>query len=133
MYCALSWLFEQIKEYASQSPVCNLCCKHCGQWNLLIDTEAPSVEESIAIANNLTKIATSVTLLGGEPFLAPAIEDVCRIFSENNISVDLITNGQIYNQTVERIFSLENIKNIYISLDDGFYYPCRQYHDDGID
>lgn len=96
---------------------CNLCCKHCGQWNFLIDAEEPSGEENIIIANNLTKIATNVTLLGGEPFLAPAIEDVCRIFYENNISVDLITNGQIYNQTVERIFSLENVKNIYISLD----------------
>lgn len=62
------------------STKCNLNCKHCGEADYLKTASALGREEILSVAKNLSEIATSVTLLGGEPLLATALEEVADIF-----------------------------------------------------
>ena len=99
------------------SACCNLHCKHCGEWHLIENARQLDKKDIILIAENLSKIATRITLLGGEPFLAPGLENACRILEASNIPVDLITNGQICADSVRQILSMKNVEQILVSID----------------
>ena len=96
---------------------CNLCCKHCGEWPYMDKASQLDRDNILAIAKNISKIASHVMLLGGEPFLVAELDEVCDIFDKNGITVDFITNGQILNPQIEEIMSKDNIHSIYVSID----------------
>lgn len=96
---------------------CNLQCKHCGEQEFMKNSEKIERKDILNIAENLSQIANNVTLLGGEPLLVPNINEVCNIFIKNEVGVDLITNGQIYNQSIENMLKMENVGYIYVSID----------------
>jgi len=107
------------------SNCCNLNCKHCGERQQIDSASSLGEKDILTVAENLSEISTRITLLGGEPLLALALEDVLDIFSRNNISVSLITNGQIYNDFIENLLCRRNIDYIDVSID-----GIEKYNDD---
>lgn len=99
------------------STCCNLHCKHCGEWDIIKKAVPLAKTDLLVIAENLSKVATRVTLLGGEPFLVLGLEEACNVFLKKHIPVDLITNGQIYNDSVVQILSMKNVERILVSID----------------
>lgn len=95
---------------------CNLRCKHCGAINLLNETEKISCEERMIIADNISKFSDSVILVGGEPTIVPKLTSLLDVFEKENISVNMITNGQSPINKYEDILEY-HIGNITVSID----------------
>lgn len=97
------------------SSKCNLKCIHCGaNDNLQRTSSKTEKKEYLNIANNISKIANEVVLLGGEPLLLECINDVLKVFIQNQVDVSFITNGQCNSECFKGI---STINTAFISFD----------------
>lgn len=98
---------------------CNLFCKHCssnsGSNHKDTDIDDQSIE---LIANTLIQNKVfEVVIEGGEPFLYKNIIKILKLLSNNNIRLEVVTNGMLLtDEIIEKIKDL-NFNFIQISLD----------------
>lgn len=95
---------------------CNLCCKHCAAFYDMRENATLNKTEMLQIAENLAKIADSIVLVGGEPLLCPWIDDITKILYENDVQIDIISNGQLICGNIENIIR-NRIARIMVSVD----------------
>lgn len=107
---------------------CNLNCNYCYATEFKYSKNL-STEQCYKIIDNLAGIkAYDVTLEGGEPFTRNDILNIIEKIKNNNLFVDVLTNGLLINQNI--IHSLSNtldhrVDGLQISIDD--------YNGKGID
>lgn len=95
---------------------CNLKCKHCGAADCMDLVTLPKDSEIDIVLSNIGKIATSVTLVGGEPLLHTKIDYILARLSQQNIQISIITNGQFDPAIIDTILK-HNIANITVSIE----------------
>lgn len=100
------------------SKFCNLKCKMCNIVEANQDLEPFNPDKIEKIAKNLVKIGAGVVLLtGGEPFLRPDIDEIVRIFKQNNLDVRMQTAG-LYSKIDKIAKCVENgARDINVSID----------------
>jgi radical SAM protein with 4Fe4S-binding SPASM domain len=83
---------------------CNLRCKHCGSFAGSRRDDEMSLEENLAVADQLALLGCRrVTLSGGEPTLNPDWDRIGKRLADHCIKVNLISNGWHWNEShVER-------------------------------
>lgn len=100
--------------------LCNLNCKHC--YNKVVDKENTFFDY-----NNITKFIKNfdikeITLCGGEPFIFSKLPYAIEKIKENNIGINILTNGILVDSRVQQ--NLQEILDwkdtIQISCDDVF-------------
>ena len=96
---------------------CNLNCKHCGAIEKMVVSSELSIQEKVIIAENISEIASKVTLLGGEPLATAGVKDVINTFEKKDVLVEFITNGQFAYGDVKDILDCKNIITILVSLE----------------
>ena len=79
---------------------CNLNCKYC-------DTKWANEQEALSTG------VKNVTLTGGEPLLRNDIEKVITVLAENNLNVEIETNGSIYLDKIRKL----NKENVTFTMD----------------
>ena len=95
---------------------CNKNCTYCGSKDILNKDENVSV---INIANEIIKYPPKrITLTGGEPALLKELPEVIEILSKNNISVNILTNGLLYNKLPHNIEFIDRIGYSVNTLED---------------
>ena len=73
---------------------CNLRCKHCGSFAGSRRDDELSLDENLAIADQLAALGCRrVTLSGGEPTLNPDWDRIGKRLADHCIKVNLISNG----------------------------------------
>ena len=78
---------------------CNLRCKHCGSFAGSRRDDELSLDENLAIADQLAALGCRrVTLSGGEPTLNPDWDRIGKRLADHCIKVNLISNGWHWNQ-----------------------------------
>jgi MoaA/NifB/PqqE/SkfB family radical SAM enzyme len=96
---------------------CNLRCEQCNVIYSNGDQGECTIEEIEMIANNLSKIGTSIVLLtGGEPFARADLPEIAKIFIKNGIHPRIQTNGFASDEALGRLVDY-GAKDISISLD----------------
>lgn len=76
---------------------CNLRCRHCFNWQNL-ESSGPEISlEDIDRFSKALERLMDVSISGGEPFLREDLDEICRIFIENNHprTFAIPTNGQL--------------------------------------
>ena len=75
---------------------CNLNCKYCDtKWANEADATAQQMTKEDILEYVLSTGVKNVTLTGGEPLLRDGIEDVIECLADNNLNVEIETNGSI--------------------------------------
>jgi MoaA/NifB/PqqE/SkfB family radical SAM enzyme len=96
---------------------CNLRCEQCNVIYSNGDQGECTIDEIEMIANNLSKIGTSIVLLtGGEPFARADLPEIAKIFINNGIHPRIQTNGFASDEALGRLVDY-GAKDISISLD----------------
>jgi MoaA/NifB/PqqE/SkfB family radical SAM enzyme len=96
---------------------CNLRCEQCNVIYSNGDQNECTIEEIEVIADNLSKIGTSIVLLtGGEPFARADLPEIAKIFIDKGIHPRIQTNGFASDEALKRLVSY-GAKDISISLD----------------
>jgi len=120
---------EFLALFLSLTSRCNLACKYCYQstrlqiegvnlsserWRHVYDYIIKRVKEGVR--------AVSIALYGGEPLLNPTvavniIRDLDKLVKEYSVKSEtaLITNGTIYNESVEEVF--EQVATVQVTID----------------
>lgn len=100
---------------------CNLNCKHCrgnGNKNLKKDMPFDKIKEIINFAkNNSVDGYIEIVLSGGEPLLHPQLENILKFCKQENVLIEITTNGYLINQKFIDMFKENNVTTISISLD----------------
>lgn len=96
---------------------CNLACVQCNIIYANADVQEVTTEQCWRIAENLSKIGTSVVLLtGGEPFVRKDLPEICRAFLANGIHPRIQTNGLATREQLEAV-AAAGVRDVSISLD----------------
>ena len=102
---------------------CNLKCKHCwiepsyyeGDHYSGTEFDINVLKKTI---NDAKKIGLGcVKLTGGEPFLRKDILDIIQYLNEENITVDIETNGTLLNKNTVEILKDNCVKQVSVSID----------------
>ncbi|MBD3317123.1 MAG: radical SAM protein [Chitinivibrionales bacterium] len=73
---------------------CNMRCGHCGSTAGKSRADELNLEEMYRVCDQLGELECErLTLLGGEPLIHPHWTDVTKRLQENDIRVNVITNG----------------------------------------
>ena len=73
---------------------CNLNCKYCDtKWANEQETHSQPMTEKEILDYVLSTGVKNVTLTGGEPLLREDIENVITVLAENNLNIEIETNG----------------------------------------
>lgn len=91
---------------------CNLRCKHCNRSAGSIPPDELSDKETIDVTNQIVSEFSDVdhvALGGGEPLLRPNLEEIVKVFYNNDIRWRINTNGTIMS---EKILSL--LEKVYL-------------------
>ena len=76
---------------------CNLNCKYCDtKWANEQGTPSQPMTEKEILDYVLSTGVKNVTLTGGEPLLREGIENVITVLAENNLNIEIETNGSVY-------------------------------------
>ncbi|MBR5630787.1 MAG: radical SAM protein [Bacteroidales bacterium] len=104
---------------------CNFDCNHCYSRNR-INLEELSFQQKITVAKNLIRNKVfSVNLGGGEPLLCDDCYEIIKLLRENNVRVNVSTNGwKISDECIIRLKDA-GLSGISISLDS----ICPEKHD----
>ncbi|MCK4257500.1 MAG: radical SAM protein [Halanaerobiales bacterium] len=97
---------------------CNAKCLHCGSQSGKCRDNELTLEEVLRVCDELKETGCErITLMGGEFFLSPHWEAVCKRLVENNIRVAPLTNGLLLNE--KNIMKLKElgIDRLGISID----------------
>ncbi len=84
--------------------VCNMKCEHCFYWQQLNQRDDLSLDEIIALSEELGPIE-NLNLSGGEPFIRKEFATICRQFIQKNEVKEIYvpTNGFYTKQTVKAV------------------------------
>jgi MoaA/NifB/PqqE/SkfB family radical SAM enzyme len=84
--------------------LCNMKCEHCFYWQQLNQPTDLSLDEIVALSEELGPIE-NLNLSGGEPFLRPEFVAICRQFVRRNGVKEIYvpTNGYFTERTVEAV------------------------------
>ena len=102
---------------------CNLRCKHCwiepayyeGHEYSSREFDINFLKKTI---NDAKKIGLCcVKLTGGEPFLRKDIIDVVKYLNEQNITVDIETNGTLLNKEIVEQLKINAVNQVSVSMD----------------
>ena len=98
---------------------CNLRCKHCFVSSGQISPDELSFDEIETLLRDIAKFEPLVIVLtGGEPFLHPDLFKIIASAFEQNMAVDISTNGLfIDDEVIKRLKLLNNLRYIILSLD----------------
>jgi len=104
---------------------CNLRCKMCGQWgeNGWAKCQPPEITGKTLPVDTIKRMIDdtaffkpNITLFGGEPLLFKDWEEVVRHIKKRKLRVNMITNGTLLSQYVEKVVD-SGIDEIIFSLD----------------
>lgn len=94
---------------------CNLSCYFCP--NSSLEKHEMSVNDFELIAKMVKKYTDVVCLhIQGEPLIHSCFKDIVRICYENNLNIDLTTNGTLVNKLIDVFKSFKNFSKVNISL-----------------
>ena len=83
---------------------CNLNCKYCDtKWANEQEALSQTMTEEEILDYVLSTGVKNVTLTGGEPLLRNDIEKVITVLAENNLNVEIETNGSIYLDKIRKL------------------------------
>src|SRR4029453_11748476 len=84
--------------------ICNMKCEHCFYWQQLNQPDDLSLDEIVALSEELGPIE-NLNLSGGEPFLRKEFDAVCRQFIRKNGVKEIYvpTNGWYTDKTIRMI------------------------------
>lgn len=84
--------------------ICNMKCEHCFYWQQLNQPDDLSLDEIVALSENLGPIE-NLNLSGGEPFLRKEFATICRQFIQRNDVKEIYvpTNGYFTDRTIEAL------------------------------
>ncbi len=118
--------------YLYLSDSCNLRCRHCWITPTFVDGKA--TPGNVIDVDHLKKAVyegksiglSSAKLTGGEPLLHPEIRQIMKMLTEENLNLDMETNGTLIDREIADFMKNEtNLSFISISLDS----PTEKYHD----
>lgn len=93
---------------------CNLNCKYCDtKWANEQEALSQTMTEEEILEYVLSTGVKNVTLTGGEPLLRNDIEKVITVLAENNLNVEIETNGSIYLDKIRKL----NKENVTFTMD----------------
>lgn len=97
---------------------CNLRCNHCASKAGSPRENELTLEESLAICDQLPALLVlEVVFTGGEPLLCPHWKKIARRLSDLNISVGMVTNGtQLEGTMIQRLVDA-GVRGLAVSLD----------------
>ncbi len=97
---------------------CNAKCLHCGSQSGDCRDNELSLEEALRLCDELKETGCErITLMGGEFFLSPHWEAVCKRLIDNGIRVAPLTNGLLLNEkNISKLKEL-GVISLGISLD----------------
>jgi len=97
---------------------CNMNCLHCGSRAGKKRKNELSNEEALALADELINLGCKyVTLIGGEVFLYNGWEKIARRFTDNGVTVNIITNGYLFDDKQVKEVKYAGLSNIALSID----------------
>jgi MoaA/NifB/PqqE/SkfB family radical SAM enzyme len=84
--------------------LCNMKCEHCFYWQQLNQPDDLSLDEIVALSEELGPIE-NLNLSGGEPFLRKEFATICRQFIQRNGVKEIYvpTNGYFAQRTIDAI------------------------------
>lgn len=95
---------------------CNLTCTHCFLDGSVNDLSMETLKNIISYAK--ANGCTCLSLTGGEPALHPRFAEIVGALAGNNITFTMITNGQNFTDTYQRIpLIAETLHSVDFSLD----------------
>ncbi|MBN2527351.1 MAG: radical SAM protein [Deltaproteobacteria bacterium] len=96
---------------------CNFRCIHCSASHRNPENDLSTPKAISLVHELLDENVRSITLSGGEPLLRDDFELIVGILKENNISVQVISNGQLINEQRARALSHMGVNFVWLSLD----------------
>jgi SynChlorMet cassette radical SAM/SPASM protein ScmF len=116
--------------YLNVTDRCNLKCRHCWLSPHSIPaakqevgkregyTEGLSVSVMRDVINQARPLGLhTIKLTGGEPFLRSDIMDFVSLFHEQELTVDIETNGTLIDESIARKLKQYKVRTISVSLD----------------
>ena len=97
---------------------CNLRCKHCGVGDDLLRKRQPlELEETKSVLRNIQRSGVNtLTILGGEPFFDPILNDILSFAEEIGLGLALNTN-LTYDADFVELCSYKSLKSLIVSVD----------------
>ena len=103
------------KIYIEITNVCNLSCNFCPKTSRKY--EFMQEESFNKIINSIKEYTDHVYFhLMGEPFLNKNLQRFLEICSENNLKVNITTNGTLINETKDVLINSKSLRQVNISL-----------------
>lgn len=97
---------------------CNMHCLHCGSSAGRKREHELSNEEALSVADELIALGCKhVSLIGGEVFFYQGWEKIAKKLTDNGLSVNVITNGYLMEETQIGHIKNADLSNIAISID----------------
>ena len=107
----LTWIIWHVTN------VCNLECKYCFTNSSSHFNDPLDSEKLLTIADKISNSGVSlVTLIGGEPLMLSSLPLIVEYLLDNNIKVNLDTNGVLLKEKWNKVYAKLNRVNI--SIDD---------------
>lgn len=101
--------------YVEITNVCNLKCKFCSPLNRT--KRFMSVEEFAYIISQIKPFTTYIYLhIKGEPLLHPHLKDILKICEDNEIMVNITTNGTLLLQNASMLLNSSAVRQVNISV-----------------
>lgn len=97
---------------------CNLNCRHCGSRAGKARQDELTLDEALALVDDLAKMGCKqLTLSGGEPLLYENWPRIAERAIERGILVGLISNGVLWNDAHARVAKRLGLNTVAFSLD----------------
>ncbi|MFH2006404.1 MAG: radical SAM protein [bacterium] len=97
---------------------CNLRCVHCEADAGRASEDELSTAEALALAEDLARAGCrNVNLTGGEPLVRPDWADLARRLADRGVSVTVITNGLLVDDSVVAELVASGVSGVSVSLD----------------
>lgn len=97
---------------------CNAKCLHCGSQSGACRENELTLEESMRLCDELKEVGCeTITIIGGEFFLSPHWEAICKRLKENGILVAPLTNGLLFNEKNRQKLKDMGITRVGVSID----------------
>lgn len=110
------------KVYIEITNRCNLNCSFCKQSNN--KKRGMSVKEFKHVISEVKKVTKNIYLhVKGEPLLHPHLDELLQICDDNEMRVNITTNGTLINHQKEIILKHDCVKKINFSLHSENEYP----------
>lgn len=97
---------------------CNLSCKHCYAMDA---TKAPIIDDYESVMKIVDKIIDNdtmeVSITGGEVLMLPMIREVLERLMNNNIFINIYTNGMLLDQHIDFLKEKKDLFKLFISID----------------